>query len=201
MTSALSILKKLASRSPLIHRADAISEGVTSNALTELTREGILDRIGRGLYQLSDQPVETEHIDILEVSHQQPKAVIVLLSALAYHGIGTHQAREVWIQLPMNSPTPSTTYPPLRVIKSRLDSAFTEGVDTHIIEGQPVRITDIDRAIVDCFKHRNHVGLEVCLEALRERLSHQRGSLQKLHHYARLMRVTRVMQPYLEALL
>lgn len=185
----------------MIHRADAIAAGVSSTRLSDLTREGILERIGRGLYQLVDKPVDTEYINLLEVAHQQPKAVIILLSALAFHGIGTHQAREVWIQLPMNSPTPTTAYPPLRVIKSRLDIEFTEGVETHIIEGHPVRITDIDRTIVDCFKHRGHVGFEVCLEALRERLKNSTASLQKLHHYSRIMRVSRVMQPYLEALL
>ncbi len=200
MPSTISILSKLADKSPLIRRADAIAAGVTSNELTQLTRNGSLERLGRGLYQLADRPVDTEHMDLLEASIQQPKGVIVLLSALAFHGVGTHPAREVWLQLPINSPTPTSSYPPLRIIKTRLASAFTEGVDIHIIEGCPVKITSLDRTIVDCFKHRNHVGLEVCLEALRERLNNRTDSLQKLHHYARLMRVSRVMQPYLEAL-
>lgn len=200
MTSVKSILNKLADNSPLIRRADAIAAGVTSNELTELTRNGTIQRIGRGLYQLEDRPVDTQHMDLLEASIQQPKGVIVLLSALAFHGVGTHPAREVWLQLPINSPTPNSAYPPLRIIKTRLESAFTEGVETHTIEGYPVRITNLDRTIVDCFKHRSHVGLEVCLEALKERLNNRTDSLQKLHHYARLMRVSRVMQPYLEAL-
>ncbi len=55
MTPPNTILKKLVSQSPLIHRADAIAAGVTSNSLTELTREGILERIGRGLYQVRDR--------------------------------------------------------------------------------------------------------------------------------------------------
>jgi predicted transcriptional regulator of viral defense system len=87
-----------------------------------------------------------------------------------------------------------------RIVRSRLPEAFTEGVETHEIAGHPVRITGIDRTIVDCFKNRNLVTMEVCLEALRERLRHRQHSLQDLNRYARLMRVSRVMQPYLEAL-
>jgi predicted transcriptional regulator of viral defense system len=200
MSSAKSILNKLADNSPLIRRADAIAAGVTSNELTDLTRNGTIQRIGRGLYQLENRPVDTQHMDLLEASIQQPKGVVCLLSALAFHGVGTHPAREVWLQLPINSPTPNSPYPPLRIIKTRLESAFTEGVETHTIEGCPIRITNLDRTIVDCFKHRSQVGLEVCLEALKERLNNRTDSLQKLHHYARLMRVSRVMQPYLEAL-
>ncbi len=195
----LNTLQRLGSRGGLIRRVDAVAAGVSSSALTRLTRQGSLVRIGRGLYRLADS-AGYNHPELVEAALQVPKAVIVLLSALSFHGIGTQPAREVWIQLPSNSPTPAIQWPPLRIVRSRLPEAFTEGVEIHEIAGHPVRITGIDRTIVDCFKHRNLVTLEACLEALRERLRHRRHSLQDLHRYARLMRVSRVMQPYLEAL-
>lgn len=156
-------------------------------------------RVGRGLYQLAE--VEAPTSELVQVSLLQPKGVIILLSALNFHGIGTHRATEVWLQLPINSPTPSFRWPPLRVVRSRKKEAFTEGVEIHKIGGHPVSITSIDRTIVDCFKHRNLVGLEVALEALRERLNNRKGSLQNLHRYARIMRVSNIMQPYMEALI
>ena len=192
-------LKRLAARSGPIRRADAIAAGVSATALTRLTRQGALLRVGRGIYQIAGAE-GYNHPEMVEAALQVPKGVIVLLSALNFHGIGTQPAREVWIQLPSNFPTPTIQWPPLRIVRSRLPEAFTEGVETHEIAGHPVRITGIDRTIVDCFKHRNLVTMEVCLEALRERLRHRRHSLQDLHRYARLMRVSRVMQPYLEAL-
>lgn len=192
-------LQELGTRKSPIRAAEAIEAGVPSMALTRLTREGSLIRVGRGLYELAGSE-GSSHPDLVEASLQIPKGVIVLLSALSFHGMGTHPAREVWIQLPANSPTPKTTWPPLRVVRSRLPKAFIEGVGTHDIGGHPVRITGIDRTIVDCFKHRNLVTMEVCLEALRERLRDRRHSLQDLNRYARLMRVSRIMQPYLEAL-
>jgi len=63
-----------------------------------------------------------------------------------------------------------------------------------------VRITDPERTIVDCFRHRGTVTLEVCLEALRERLRNRRQSLSALEDYARKLGAWRVMKPYLEAL-
>ena len=202
MPSPLSILRDLSKRSPLIKRADATKAGVSSYQLGKLTQKGEVVRVGRGLYQLAD--VEAPTSELVQVSILQPKGVIILLSALNFHGIGTHRASEVWLQLPINSPTPTFKWPPLRVIRSRKPEAFTEGVEIHKIAGHPVAITSIDRTIVDCFKHRSHVGLEVALEALRERLKDRKGnkrSLQDLHHYARIMRVSKVMQPYLEALI
>lgn len=200
MIHPLPTLQELSKRSPLIRRAEAIEAGVSSSTLTELTRAGILIRAGRGLYQLAEEAAEVPNFELAEVALKHSKGVIVLLSALSFHGIGTHPAREVWLQLPINAPTPASKWPPLRVIRSRLEAAFSEGVEVHQIAGRSVRITSIDRTIVDCFKHRQLVGLEVCLEALRERLRDRRDNLQNLNRYARLMRGSRVMQPYLEAL-
>jgi predicted transcriptional regulator of viral defense system len=198
-TTPIEKLSRLSVRTPLIRVSDAVAAGVPSATLSRLTRSGALKRVGRGLYQIAESQ-GYNHPDLVEASLLVPKGVIVLLSALNFHGIGTHQAWEVWMQLPANFPAPKVAHPPLRVIRSRLPEAFTEGVETHMIAGHPVRITDVDRTIVDCFKHRNHVTMEVCVEALRERMKNRRHSLQAIHRYAKLMGVSRVMQPYMEAL-
>lgn len=195
----IEILQRLATSTELIRRGQAIEAGVPSSVLSRLTRSGEITRVGRGLYQLAGSEGYS-HADLVEAAIQVPKGVVVLLSALNFHGIGTHPAREVWMQLPANFPKPEIRWPPLHIVRSRLPEAFTEGVETHEIAGHPVRITGVDRTIVDCFKHRNLVTLEVCLEALRERLRNRKHSLQDLNRYARMMRVSRVMNPYLEAL-
>jgi len=202
MTDPLTRLKNLSKRSPLIQRQDALAAGLNSSALTSLTRKGVLIRVGHGLYQLADQ--DAPNPELVEVSMRQPKGIIVLLSALAFHGVGSHRASEVWLQLPNNAPTPAFKWPPVRIVRSRLAEAFTEGIEVHQIGGHAVRITSVDRTIVDCFKHRRLVGLDVAVEALRERMGNRQGqrrSLQNLHHYSRLMKVARVMQPYMEAML
>lgn len=201
MDTSTASLDRLAKCSPLLQRKDVLAAGLSSADITSLTRQGTLNRVGRGLYQLAD--TEAPNAELVEVSIHQPKGVIVLISALAFHGVGSHRASEIWLQLPINAPTPKSKWPPLRIIRSRLAEAFTEGVDTHEIGGHPVRVTSLDRTIVDCFKHRSAVGLEVAVEALRERMANRKGeqrSLQNLHRYSHLMRVARVMQPYLEAL-
>jgi predicted transcriptional regulator of viral defense system len=168
-------------------------------ALTRMVRSGEVERIGRGLYRLAgaadyDQP------DLVEAAARVPKGVVVLVSALNFHGLGTQVAREVWMQLPANYPPPRAGHPPLRIVRSRKPEAFTLGVETHSIHGMPVKITDTDRTIVDCFRHRATVTLEVCLEALRERLRKRRQSLITLQDYAQKLGAWRVMKPYLEAL-
>ena len=197
--SPLHKLQKLTSKRPLIRVSDAAAVGIPRITLSRLAKSGAIRRAGRGLYSTAKTGAY-DHPDMVEASLLVPKGVIVLLSALNFHGIGTHPAWEVWMQLPANYPTPKVTHPPLRIVRSRMPEAFTEGVETHIVAGYPVKITSLDRTIVDCFKHRNLVTLELCLEALRERMKMPRRSLQDVHRYAAMMGVSRIMQPYLEAL-
>ena len=164
-----------------------------------MTRSGEVERVGRGLYRLKTA-AHYNHPELVEAAMRVPQGVILLLSALNFHGFGTQTSWKVWLQLPANFPAPTVNHPPLQIIRSRKPEAFTLGVEIHQIEGHPVRITDPDRTIVDCFKHRNTVTLEVWLEALKERIHQRRQSIAALQHYAREFGVSRVMQPYLEAL-
>ena len=56
------------------------------------------------------------------------------------------------------------------------------------------------KTVADCFKYRNKIGAEIAVEALREYLRLGRGAIDDIVRYARICRVERVMDPYMEAL-
>ena len=87
---------------------------------------------------------------------------------------------------------------PIRVIRFSGD-AYSEGVETHIIDGVPVKIFCVGKTVADCFKFRNKVGLDVALEALREGWKGKLFTMDELWRYAKICRVAKVMKPYLEA--
>ncbi|MCX6975506.1 MAG: type IV toxin-antitoxin system AbiEi family antitoxin domain-containing protein, partial [Verrucomicrobia bacterium] len=177
-------MKSLSHITPVVRAVDAVRAGIPRTSLVRMVESGVVERVGRGLYRLAESE-GYDHPDLLEAALRVPKGVVVLLSALNFHGIGTQVARQVWMQLPANYPTPRIGHPPLRIVRSRKPEAFTLGVETHRIAGNTVKITDPDRTIVDCFRHRGTVTLEVCLEALRERLRNRRQCLPALEDYAR----------------
>ena len=45
---------------------------------------------------------------------------------------------------------------------------FDKGLETQRIGGMPVKIYSAARSVVDCFKFRNKLGLDVALEARRD---------------------------------
>jgi hypothetical protein len=54
--------------------------------------------------------------------------------------------------------------------------------------------------VTDCFKFRHKIGLDVALEALKASWRSRKLTMNELNHFARINRVERVMQPYLEAM-
>jgi hypothetical protein len=53
--------------------------------------------------------------------------------------------------------------------------------------------------VADCFKHRNTIGLDVAIEALKDVLKRKKATIDEIDRYARICRVSRIMRPYLEA--
>jgi predicted transcriptional regulator of viral defense system len=188
----------LAAERSLIRPRDLTERGLPTVALTRLVRQGRLQRVGRGLYALPDRPV-SEHNALAEVARKHPQAIICLLSALRFHDLTTQSPFEVWLAIPNKARAPKMDYPPLRIVRFS-GAALTRGVEDHVIDGVPVRVTSVARTVADCFKFRNKIGLDVALEALQEAWRAKRASMDELWRYATLCRVANVMRPYMESL-
>jgi predicted transcriptional regulator of viral defense system len=198
MNSTHQKILDLVGQQGLIRSRDLAPHGLPRIALTRLVRQGQLVRAGRGLYCLPERPISAMG-DLAEITRKHPQAIVCLLSALRVHELTTQSPFEVWIAIANKARAPGADYPPLRIVRFS-GVALTEGIEQHTIDGVTVRVTDIARTVVDCFKFRNKIGLEVALEALREAWRNQRVNMDDLWRYARLFRVDSVMRPYMESL-
>jgi predicted transcriptional regulator of viral defense system len=137
---------------------------------------------------------------LVAVARRAPKAVVCLISALAYHGLTTQIPHEVYLAVAREAEPPRIEYPPVRVFRVG-PRAFNEGVETHQLDGVPVRIYSREKTLADCFKYRAAVGLDTAVEALRAYRERGRVDAEALLRAARACRVENVMRPYLEAIL
>ena len=188
---------ELALRQRLLSAADVRAHGWSPQLLIKLEQSGKLKRITRGLYSLPDGPI-TEHQSLIEVCRRVPKAVVCLLSALQFHEIGTQIPFEVWIALPEATQTPALDNPAVRIARLR-GEAYSEGIETLVEHGSTIRVYSVAKTITDCFKFRHKVGLDVALEALKDAWRQRKIDMDQVTHFARINRVDKVMQPYLEA--
>ena len=188
---------KLARRRQGVTARELAAAHIHRQVLSRLVESGEIERVVRGVYRLPEHPL-TENHGLAMAGTVVPHGVICLLSALQFHGIGTQLPSEVWIAIDRRARRPALKYPPLRIVRYS-GAALTEGVESHRIEGQTVRVYNVAKTVADCFKYRNKIGLDVALEALREARRAKQASADALWRYAKINRVANVMRPYLEA--
>jgi predicted transcriptional regulator of viral defense system len=183
----------------ILRTAQALRAGIHPRTLYAMRDSGELERVSRGLYRLSEaSPLGNP--DLVAVAMKVPDAVVCLISALASHDLTTQIPHAVWIALPTGSWTPRLEQPPLEVCEFG-GKTYSEGVETHELDGVPVRIYSPEKTLADCFRFRSKVGLDTALEALRAYRERRKVNVGALMHFADVCRVQRVMRPYLEALL
>ena len=81
--------------------------------------------------------------------------------------------------------------------------AYTHGIEIHERDGVALQVYGVAKTVADCFKHRNKIGMDVALEALKDARSPDRkdgrASFDDLWRCAKVCRVANVMRPYMEA--
>jgi predicted transcriptional regulator of viral defense system len=188
----------LVRRNGVLRPRDLARHRISREFLVRLHRKGLLDRPSRGIYILADAE-PGEHQSLVEACKRLPGGVVCLLSALRFHGLTTQSPFEVWLAISEKARLPKVQYPPLRIVRFSAD-ALANGVEQHGFKGVKVRVTNPARTVVDCFKYRHKIGLDVALEALRDCWRQKKATMDELYRAAQTRRMANVMRPYLESL-
>ena len=166
--------------------------------LTRLTASGQLEKVGRGLYRLPDAPI-SEQESLVTIAVKVPQAVFCLLTALQIHELTTQLPHQIWIAMPQGSHTPKTDYPPVKMVQFT-GEAYSEGIEVIHADRVKLQVYGVAKTIADCFKHRNKIGLDLAIEALKDALAQKKATANDLWRFAKICRVANVMRPYLETL-
>jgi predicted transcriptional regulator of viral defense system len=181
----------------VLRTGQALAAGIHPETLYRMREEGKVTRLARGLYRLSTSR-EFSNPDLGVIAAKAPEAVVCLISALAFHGITTQIPRVVHLAVPRGRYSKlKLGSPPVKVY--RFDAAtFENGLEMHKIDGRAIRVYSVARTVVDCFKYRNKLGLDIALEALQLARARKRTSNREFLELARALRLERVMGPYLQ---
>jgi predicted transcriptional regulator of viral defense system len=191
-----SVLETFRQHGGVLRTGQALMRGIHPAALYSLVEAGQLTRLARGLYRLADAQ-EFSNPDLAVVAAKAPDAVVCLISALSFHGITTQVPRAVHLAVSRGRYAGlRLRTPPVKIY--RFDAAtFDQGIEAHQIDGVTVRIYGVARTLVDCFKYRNKLGLDIAIEALRFARERKRISNREILHF--LLHQVRVISPYLES--
>jgi predicted transcriptional regulator of viral defense system len=189
---------RLARESGWLSAGDLEQAAVPRIVLTRMVAGGQLERVARGLYRLPTFDL-SQHVELATIARKAPQVVFCLLTALQFHELTTQLPWQVWIGMPRGSHTPRIDHPPLRMIQFTGEH-YGYGIEEHRREGTTLRVYGVAKTVADCFKHRNKVGLDVAIEALKDAIRHRKAGFDDLWRAAEACRVAEVMRPYMETI-
>jgi len=191
-------IKAVLKDTPVFRTRDAEGLNISRTQLLELEQRGEVQRLARGIWALGGyEPSENHSLAI--VGKAVPGARICLLTALRFHEVTTQNPHEVWIAIGVKDWKPKLKYPSLRV--NRFSGAAWElGLEEHVVDGVPIKVYTVAKTVVDLFRYRKKIGIDVALEGLREGWRYNRFTMDEIVPIARSCRMLRIMQPYLESL-
>ena len=181
----------------IIETRTAIAHGISKAMLSKLHRGNKIHRIAQGQYILPDDLQD----ELLSIAKRSDKIILSHETALFLHGISDRTPFEHTITVPSDYTVSAAIRSECKIyyIKPELFDLGRTMLTTPT--GNEVPAYDLERTICDMIRSRNKVGTETVLASLKLYAASSQKDLNKLHSYAKKLRVANVLRQYLEVLL
>jgi len=189
-------LKRVFARAGVLAVSDAKCRSFSRYAISKLVKDGFLMRVSRGVYAHAGERTR-ETMSYEEIAKVRPDAVLCLFSALRVHGLTDENPSRIHVAIPQGKRFS-------RGVASVQIYHLSPAVWSHGVEERqggygPFKVYSIEKTLVDCFKFRSVVGLDVAIAALKEAGEKGRIDWNKLWKAMEVCRMTKVMRPYVES--
>ena len=181
----------------IIETKTAVAHGISKAMLSKLCRENKIHRVVQGQYILPDDLQD----ELLSISKRSVQVIFSHETALFLHGISDRTPFEHTITVPSDYTASAALRNECKLyyIKPELFDLGRTTLATPA--GNEVPVYDLERTVCDIIRSRNKVGTETFLAALKLYAANPKKDLNKLHSYAKKLRVANVLRQYLEVLL
>ena len=168
---------------------------VSYSKIRRLLQKGFLERLERGVYQSSQ--VGGHRLDVEEAFRVATIRIgapcaISYLSALEYYHLTDEISSQIWLIVPS---TKRSTHPDFRLVRVSKPH-WNIGIDKH----SGFWITSLERTLVDVLANPNYLGKMLGVEALKQAISEQKTSFEKVTQMASRLGVFKRIQPIIEIL-
>jgi predicted transcriptional regulator of viral defense system len=196
MTSDAVVVERLRPLGPIFRARDAIGTGLSWRDLYQARDSGLVIELSRGVYQLREMP-GIDQIDFITVCTRAPRGMICLGSALAYWDLSDENPDRIDLAVPSGSHRPRIDYLPNQVHVFSAATFELGRIDVGVGESVSFSISDPERTVVDCYRLRNRIGIELAVGGLRRYLRRPHSQSGRVLELAGQLRVR---TPILEAI-
>lgn len=161
---------------------EALKEGFSYYELNQLVKEGVLIKVDRGVFAkttTNQVSSDNEHYAVVLAKLGNPSA-LCLWSALVFHDLTEEAPSEIWVYVPYEK----TTRLDIRTVRKR-NPQLDIGIET--IDG--IRVTTIERTLVDVLLDRRHFSEVQAFKILMDAIRAERTTFNKLYTMAKKLKV------------
>lgn len=179
--------------------SDFAIHGINKYEVAAFCKEGIIERIRRGFYQLPQSKSVTEEQLIRELL---PQGIVCVESALFHYGYSDFSPREWSIAVPRTASRAVKNISQFPMKAYYIQKEYlTLGKTTEDFNGVLLPVYDRERTICDCFKYRTKLDNEVFNKALNAYAADGKKNLANLSRYAKEMKLYSKVMNVMEVLL
>ena len=196
----IEILKKVIENNGGIAKtSDFVANGINKYEVAAFRKEGFIERIRRGFYQLRQSNTLSEERLIRELL---PQGIVCVESALFHYGYSDFSPREWSIAVPRTATRAVKNIEEFPVKAYYIQKDFLDiGKSTSDFNGVILPVYDRERTICDCFKYRTKLDNEIFNKAVNAYAADEKKNLANLSGYAKQMKLYTKVMNVMEVLL
>lgn len=179
--------------------ADFVAEGIQNYEVAVFCKEGFIERIRRGFYQLPHSNQITEEQLLQEFL---PQGIVCVESALFHYGYSDFAPREWSVAVPRTASRSVKKMEEFPIKAYYIQKDFLKiGKVEDSFNGVILSVYDRERTICDCFKYRTKLDNETFNKAVNAYVADKNKNLANLSKYAREMKLYAKVMNVMEVLL
>ena len=182
----------------VITAAEVRSAGISPSYLSQMVKNGILNRLNRGFYASPAVYVD----EMFELFSNNKYIIFSHLSALYIHELTDRTPHKMYITVPRIKNASKLLQSGCISIKR--SNAQTHGlglIQKHSPSGFLIPVYDMERTICDIVKAKKHTDSQILSDALKSYASRKDKNLTRLSQYAKILKTEDLIRPYMEVLL
>ena len=165
--------------------------------LESLLKNGQVIKVKRGLYRHAET---TKGNSWGELCKSLPQGVICLFSAWQYYNLSTSISPVVHLAIPVKTKYQLPVFPPVKLYYWT-NRFYETGITVTRYNNEEIVIYNLEKSVCDSVRYRTKIGSEITSEVLKNYLKNNKRNIDKLMKYAENMRISKVLNQYLQVML
>lgn len=190
------ILKIMKNNNELITSKQLEEKGISRAYLSNMEKEGIIERIDRGIYVTKEYKYDEYYLFQLKY----PKTIFSYNTALYFYEMTerTPIKMDVTIYREYN---PHRFKDFVNVYKVNKEIFYLGVIDKKTPQGMKVKTYNLEKTVCDMIKDRDSVDIEIRNKAIRKCIKNKEFNASKMFEYAKKMNIYDKVKNYMEAII